>query len=88
MKRASFIFFLNCRSTHTKYWSIHDVQRYFLGELHCEQVLFTYQYPNLKMPSRLGNHLWMANTALKLPSALYMKELHMSLEKTLKVPIV
>ena len=73
------------RSTQTKYWSIHDVQRYFLGDLHCEQVLFTYQYPNLKMPSRLGNHLWLANTALKLSSSVYMKELHMSIETSFKV---
>ncbi|XP_064076357.1 uncharacterized protein LOC113401895 [Vanessa tameamea] len=72
------------KSTHTKYWSIHDVQRYFLGEHHCEQVLFTYQYPNLKMPTTLGSYLWQANTALKLPPRLYLKELHMSLETTLK----
>lgn len=77
--------YIASRSVQTKYWSIHDVQRYFLGELHCEKVLFTYQYPNLELPSRLGKHLWMANTALKLPPAVYMKELHTSIETTFKV---
>ncbi|CAH2103565.1 unnamed protein product [Euphydryas editha] len=72
------------KSTHSKYWSIHEVQRYFLGELHCEKVLFTYQYPNLKLPSDLGSYLWKANTALKQPPVLYMKELQMSLQITLK----
>ncbi|XP_038216810.1 uncharacterized protein LOC119835846 [Zerene cesonia] len=72
------------RSTDTRYWSIHDVQRYFVGELHCERVLFTYQYPNIRMPTRFGSYLWKANTALKLPPALYMRELHRSLETTLK----
>nr|XP_034839216.1 uncharacterized protein LOC117995323 [Maniola hyperantus] len=72
------------RSTDSRYWSIHDVQRYHLGDLHCEQVLFTYQYPNLRMPSLLGSYLWKANTALKLPPALYIKELHRSIELTLK----
>ncbi|KOB68133.1 Xaa-Pro dipeptidase, partial [Operophtera brumata] len=72
------------RSTHTRYWSIHDVQRYFFGDLHCEKVLFTYQYPNLRMPSQLGSYFWRANTALKLPPALYQKEFNRSLEVTLK----
>ncbi|XP_039764192.1 uncharacterized protein LOC120636689 isoform X2 [Pararge aegeria] len=72
------------RSTDSRYWSIHDVQRYFLGELHCEQVLFSYQYPNLRLPSSIGSYLWKLNTALKLPSPLYWKELHRSLELTLK----
>ncbi|CAK1554989.1 unnamed protein product [Leptosia nina] len=72
------------RSTNPRYWSIHNVQRYFVGQLHCEQVLFTYQYPNIRMPSRLGSYLWKTNTALKLPSALYIKELNMSLDTTLK----
>ncbi|OWR48504.1 hypothetical protein KGM_209667 [Danaus plexippus plexippus] len=72
------------RSTDTRYWSIHDVQRYFLGELHCDQVLFTYQYPSLKLPTHLGTYLWKANTALKIPPKLFMKELHMSIEETLK----
>ncbi|CAF4752393.1 unnamed protein product [Pieris macdunnoughi] len=72
------------RSTNTQYWSIHDVQRYFIGELHCETVLFTYQYPNIRMPTRLGSYFLKANTALKLPTALYMKELFRSLETTLK----
>ncbi|XP_063838118.1 uncharacterized protein LOC135087208 [Ostrinia nubilalis] len=71
-------------STDTRYWSIHDVQRYFFGDLHCEQVLFTYQYPNLRMPTRLGSYFWKANTALKLPPKLYQKEFHQSLEITLK----
>ncbi|XP_052746776.1 uncharacterized protein LOC112047839 [Bicyclus anynana] len=72
------------RSTDTRYWSIHDVQRYYLGDLHCEQVLFTYQYPNLQMPTTLGSFFWKANTALKLPPALYLKELHRSIEHTLR----
>ncbi|XP_045784259.1 uncharacterized protein LOC123880265 isoform X2 [Maniola jurtina] len=72
------------RSTDSRYWSIHDVQRYCLGDLHCEQVLFTYQYPNLRMPSLLGSYLWRANTALKSPPALYIRELHRSVELTLK----
>ncbi|KAJ0183841.1 hypothetical protein K1T71_000264 [Dendrolimus kikuchii] len=71
-------------SKDTRYWSIRDVQRYFYGDLHCEKVLFTYQYPSLRMPSHLGSYLWKDNTALKLPSAVYMKELHRSLEITLK----
>ncbi|CAH4038375.1 unnamed protein product [Pieris brassicae] len=73
------------RSTNTQYWSIHDVQRYFIGEMHCETVLFTYQYPNIRMPTRLGSYFLKANTSLKLPTALYMKELFRSLETTLKV---
>ncbi|XP_053623706.1 uncharacterized protein LOC128682829 isoform X2 [Plodia interpunctella] len=72
------------KSTDSRYWSIHDVQRYYYGELHCEQVLFTYQYPNLRMPTRHGSHLWKANTALKLPLKMYQKELHSSFEITLK----
>ncbi|CAG9558431.1 unnamed protein product [Danaus chrysippus] len=72
------------RSTDTRYWSIHDVQRYFLGELHCDQVLFTYQYPSLKLPTHLGTYLWKANTALKISPKLFMKELHISIEETLK----
>ncbi|KAG6449157.1 hypothetical protein O3G_MSEX005887 [Manduca sexta] len=72
------------RSTNARYWSIHDVQRYFLGDLHCEKLLFTYQYPNLRMPTRLGSYFWRANTAMKLPSHLYLKEFHRSLETTMK----
>nr|XP_013189248.1 unnamed protein product [Amyelois transitella] len=72
------------KSIDSRYWSIHDVQRYFVGELHCEKVLFTYQYPNLRMPSRLGSYLWKANTALKLQPKLYQKELNSSFEITLK----
>ncbi|KAM3968425.1 uncharacterized protein ACR2FA_002115 [Aphomia sociella] len=71
-------------STNTRYWSIHDVQRYFFGELHCEKVLFTYQYPNLRMPTTLGSYFWRANTALKLPSTLHQKDFNRSLEVTLK----
>ncbi|XP_048004336.1 uncharacterized protein LOC125240485 [Leguminivora glycinivorella] len=51
--------------------------------LHCESVLFTCQYPTLRMPSRLGAHFWSSNTALKLPSTLYMKEFHRAMETTL-----
>ncbi|XP_050683721.1 uncharacterized protein LOC126978727 isoform X3 [Leptidea sinapis] len=72
------------RSTDPQFWSIHDVQRYFVGELHCEKVLFTFQYPNLRMPTRFGSHLWKANTSLKLQPTLYLKELYMSVEVTLK----
>ncbi|CAH0684461.1 unnamed protein product [Chilo suppressalis] len=71
-------------STDTRYWSIHDVQRYFVGDLHCEKVLFTIQYPNLRMPTRQGSYFWKANTALKLPPKLYQKELNLTLEITLK----
>ncbi|XP_052752673.1 uncharacterized protein LOC113517771 [Galleria mellonella] len=71
-------------STDTRYWSIHDVQRYFFGEQHCEKVLFPYQYPNIRMPTTLGNYFWRANTALKLPSTSYQKEFNRSLEVTLK----
>ncbi|XP_072930374.1 uncharacterized protein [Epargyreus clarus] len=72
------------RSTDPRYWSIHDVQRYLVGELHCERVLFTSQYPQLRLPSAHGQHLWRANTALKLPPARYLKEFHISFEHTLK----
>ncbi|XP_059055170.1 uncharacterized protein LOC131849184 isoform X2 [Achroia grisella] len=68
----------------TQFWSIHDVQRYFCGQLHCEQVLFTYQYPNIRMPTKLGNYSWKSNTALKIPSTQYQKELNRCLEITLK----
>lgn len=73
------------RSENSKYWSVHDVQRYFIGDLHCEQVLFTYQYPNLNLPTKLGRYLYKANAALKLSPVLYQKELHRSFEMTLKV---
>ncbi|XP_073953941.1 uncharacterized protein isoform X2 [Choristoneura fumiferana] len=71
-------------STDTRYWSIHDVQRYCLLELHCEQVLFSHQYPNLRMPTSLGSYLWRTNTAMKLPPKLYRKEFNMAFEITLK----
>ncbi|XP_063547651.1 uncharacterized protein LOC134755103 [Cydia strobilella] len=71
------------RSTDTRYWSIHDVQRYSELMLHCENVLFTCQYPTLRLPSRLGAHFWGSNAALKLPTRLYLKEFHRALETTL-----
>ncbi|XP_075990813.1 uncharacterized protein LOC142986280 [Anticarsia gemmatalis] len=71
-------------STDTRYWDIHDVQRYFLAEEHCEQVLFVYQYPNMRLPTRLGDYLWRANVAMKKPTNLYMKTLNRDLEITLK----
>ncbi|XP_062525112.1 uncharacterized protein LOC101742224 isoform X3 [Bombyx mori] len=71
-------------NAYSRYWSIHDVQRYFLGDLHCEKILFTHQYPNLKLPSRLGNTLWKTNTATKVLPKLYLKEFNRSLEVTLK----
>lgn len=73
------------RSMHTRYWSIHDVQRYFVGDLHCEQILFTCQYPNLRMPTLHGSYLWRANTATKIPPKLYLKEFAVSMATTLKV---
>ncbi|XP_028033028.1 uncharacterized protein LOC114245175 [Bombyx mandarina] len=71
-------------NAYSRCWSIHDVQRYFLGDLHCEKILFTHQYPNLKLPSRLGNTLWKTNTATKVLPKLYLKEFNRSLEVTLK----
>nr|XP_049695651.1 uncharacterized protein LOC110374236 [Helicoverpa armigera] len=67
-----------------EYQEINDVSRYFTGDQHCGKVLFTYQYPNLKMPTPLGNYLYRANIALKVQSNLYRKELQNSIELTLK----
>ncbi|KAJ2954365.1 hypothetical protein O0L34_g2627 [Tuta absoluta] len=73
------------QTTNSRYWSIHDPQRYFLMDLHCEQVLFTQQYPNLRMKTRLGSHMWKENTASKVPPFFtYQKEFLLSMEITLK----
>ncbi|CAK1588779.1 unnamed protein product [Parnassius mnemosyne] len=72
------------RAHDTCFWSIEDVQRYFRGQLHCEEVLFTCEYPNLSLPTPIGLHSWRSNVALKRPSANYLKEFHRSLEITLK----
>ncbi|XP_068628513.1 uncharacterized protein [Battus philenor] len=72
------------RANDTIYWAIPEVQRYVLGKLHCEEVLFTCQYPNLKMPTPLGNHTWRNHAALKKSPALYLKEFHRCLESMLK----
>uniref|UniRef100_A0A2A4J188 Uncharacterized protein n=1 Tax=Heliothis virescens TaxID=7102 RepID=A0A2A4J188_HELVI len=71
-----------------EYQEISDVSRYFTGNQHCSQVLFTYQYPNLKMPTPLGNYLYRANVALKVQSNLYRKELQNSIEITLKKMVI
>ncbi|CAB3225631.1 unnamed protein product [Arctia plantaginis] len=71
-------------STDTRYWNIHDVQRYFYAHEHCNQILYTYQYPNLRMPTHFGDYLWRANTAMKLPSNQFLKTLNKDLAITLK----
>ncbi|CAH2034197.1 unnamed protein product, partial [Iphiclides podalirius] len=73
------------RANDTGCWSIHDVQRYFRGQMHCEKVLFTCQYPNLRLQTPLGNHSWRCHAARKRPPANYLKEFHRSLAVVLKV---
>ncbi|KAJ8737194.1 hypothetical protein PYW07_000465 [Mythimna separata] len=71
-------------SKESNYWEINEVQRYFTGDHHCEKVLFVYPYPYPRMVTPHSSHLWRANTALKLSSKLYQRELHNSMETTLK----
>ncbi|KAI8430854.1 hypothetical protein MSG28_001000 [Choristoneura fumiferana] len=54
------------------------------GLLPEDDVLFSHQYPNLRMPTSLGSYLWRTNTAMKLPPKLYRKEFNMAFEITLK----
>ncbi|XP_045542192.1 uncharacterized protein LOC106717036 [Papilio machaon] len=71
-------------SDDTCFWSIPDVERYFVGDLHCESVLFPAQYPTLPLHTPHGNHLWRTHTAQKRSPFSYLKEFHICLQTTMK----
>ncbi|XP_013179440.1 PREDICTED: uncharacterized protein LOC106126364 isoform X1 [Papilio xuthus] len=71
-------------SDDTCFWSIPEVERYFVGRVHCEPVLFPAQYPTLPLPTPHGNHLWRTHTAQKRSHFTYLKEFHRCLQTTMK----
>ncbi|CAH0578163.1 unnamed protein product [Chrysodeixis includens] len=76
------------RTPDSRFYDIHDVHRYFVANVHCEQVLFTYQYPYVKMPTALGNYLWRDSISLKKSSLLHERDVYSALEITLKKMLV